>query len=183
MTSPSSVGLKDLPSRVTYSRLVIVVIVAAYVDGRPMPFSSSVLISDASVKRAGGCVKCWFALELAHLERHARPRVSAGPCPFFLLDVAALFVKHRVAVEADVVAGGLENVIAGGDHGLRRVEHAVRHLAGDEALPDQLIQLVLVLRQRRFDVLRRQRDGCRADRLMAVLRVLARLEVARFAGR
>ena len=30
----------------------------AYVDGRPMPSSSSVLTSDASEKRGGGCVKC-----------------------------------------------------------------------------------------------------------------------------
>ena len=30
----------------------------AYVDGRPMPLSSSSLTSDASENRGGGCVKC-----------------------------------------------------------------------------------------------------------------------------
>jgi hypothetical protein len=30
--------------------------IAAYVDGRPMPFSSSSLTSEASVKRGGGWV-------------------------------------------------------------------------------------------------------------------------------
>ncbi len=33
-------------------------IVDAYVDGRPMPSSSIVFTSEASVKRGGGCVKC-----------------------------------------------------------------------------------------------------------------------------
>ena len=32
--------------------------IGAYVEGRPMPRSSSALTSDASVKRAGGFVKC-----------------------------------------------------------------------------------------------------------------------------
>ena len=37
-------------------------IVAAYVDGRPMPCSSSALISVASVYRGGGSVKCWVGV-------------------------------------------------------------------------------------------------------------------------
>jgi len=40
----------------------MVEIVAAYVDGRPMPCSSSALISVASVKRGGGSVKCWVGV-------------------------------------------------------------------------------------------------------------------------
>ena len=33
----------------------------AYVDGRPMPYSSSAFTSEASEKRGGGSVKCWSA--------------------------------------------------------------------------------------------------------------------------
>jgi hypothetical protein len=42
----------------TYPRSTIVEIVAAYVDGRPMPCSSRALMRDASVNRGGGSVKC-----------------------------------------------------------------------------------------------------------------------------
>jgi hypothetical protein len=55
---PSSVG-KSVPfSRRTYSRSWMVERICAYVDGRPIPCSSSVLTSEASVKRGGGWVKC-----------------------------------------------------------------------------------------------------------------------------
>src|SRR5207237_1235798 len=57
-TKPTSSGNKALPSLRTYFRSTSVEIVGAYVDGRPIPNSSSVLTSDASVKRGGGCVKC-----------------------------------------------------------------------------------------------------------------------------
>ncbi len=40
----------------------MVEMVAAYVDGRPMPCSSSALMSVASVKRGGGSVKCWVVV-------------------------------------------------------------------------------------------------------------------------
>ena len=48
-TSPVSVGVKRLSSSVTYCRRWIVSMIEAYVDGRPMPSSSSVLTSDASL--------------------------------------------------------------------------------------------------------------------------------------
>ena len=44
---------------------MIVEMVAAYVDGRPMPCSSSALMSVASVKRGGGSVKCWVGVTSA----------------------------------------------------------------------------------------------------------------------
>src|SRR5206468_2850823 len=53
-TKPTSSGNKALPSLRTYFRSTSVEIVGAYVDGRPIPNSSSVLTSDASVKRGGG---------------------------------------------------------------------------------------------------------------------------------
>ena len=36
--------------------------IIAYVEGLPIPSSSSALINLASVYLAGGSVKCWFAL-------------------------------------------------------------------------------------------------------------------------
>ena len=48
-TSPVSVGVKRLSSSVTYCRRWIVSMIEAYVDGRPMPSSSSVLTNDASL--------------------------------------------------------------------------------------------------------------------------------------
>ena len=42
----------------TYPRSSSVEIVGAYVDGRPIPFSSNAFTRLASVKRGGGCVKC-----------------------------------------------------------------------------------------------------------------------------
>ena len=40
---------------------MIVDMIDAYVDGRPMPRSSSSRMSEACVKRGGGCVKCCVA--------------------------------------------------------------------------------------------------------------------------
>ncbi len=56
--NPISVGTNCFPSFSTYLRLWMVSKIGAYVDGRPMPFSSSVLIRLASVYLGGGAVKC-----------------------------------------------------------------------------------------------------------------------------
>ena len=70
-TKPTSSGTSARASLRTYLRSMSVEIVGAYVDGRPIPCSSSVFTSDASVKRAGGCVKCCDA---------SRPRsLSSSP--------------------------------------------------------------------------------------------------------
>ena len=45
--------------------------IAAYVDGRPMPRSSSSLTSDASENRGGGCVKCCSGRTLSSVDRVA----------------------------------------------------------------------------------------------------------------
>ena len=53
----------------------------AYVDGRPMPFSSSSLMSVACVKRGGGCVKCCSGSELEqlhHLALGERRKLALG---------------------------------------------------------------------------------------------------------
>ena len=48
---------------------LIVSMVGAYVDGRPMPRSSSALISDASVYRGGGLVVCPSAVRSVAVTR------------------------------------------------------------------------------------------------------------------
>ena len=53
----------------------------AYVDGRPMPFSSSSLMSVACVKRGGGCVKCCSGTQLEqrqHLALGERRQLALG---------------------------------------------------------------------------------------------------------
>ena len=52
----------------TYSRSFSVEMIEAYVDGRPMPYSSSAFTSEASEKRGGGSVKCWSPCRFS--ERH-----------------------------------------------------------------------------------------------------------------
>ena len=76
MSRPSSVGIRLFFSRVTYPRAKIVVIVGANVDGRPIPSSSSALTRLASVKRAGGWVKCCLFSKFLSLS--ASPSVSGG---------------------------------------------------------------------------------------------------------
>src|SRR3989344_5215314 len=44
----------------------MVEIIGAYVEGRPMPFSSRVLTKDASVNRGGGSVKCCMGFISLH---------------------------------------------------------------------------------------------------------------------
>src|SRR3989441_12273692 len=56
--SPSIVGEKRPWFLVTYSRSTMVDMIEAYVEGRPMPSSSSSLTSVASLNRGGGSVKC-----------------------------------------------------------------------------------------------------------------------------
>src|SRR5579872_307167 len=55
---PSSVGTNFFFSRLVYARARIVLRTATYVLGRPIPSFSNSLTSEASVNRAGGCVKC-----------------------------------------------------------------------------------------------------------------------------
>ena len=104
------------------------------------------------------------------------PAVQCIPLPdlrqgliILILFVLALHIQRRVAVKAHRVAGGLEPVLPGRDHHLAGILDGICHQAGHKPLPDQLIQPVLVGRKRTFHLLRRQRRGGRADRLMGVL--------------
>ncbi len=60
--------------------------------------------------------------------------------------------------------------VAGPDVHGDRVQHRRRHLAGDEALPDQRIEPVLVPVQVVPDALRCPEDRCRPDRFVGLLR-------------
>ena len=139
-----------------------------------MPFSSSVLMSEASVKRAGGCVKVLRALEVADFQGHACFKLRQVFALFFFY-VAALFVEHGVSVKRDVVAACFKNIIACGDDRLRGVQNTVCHLARDKALPNELIQLVLVFCKGRFHVLRCECNRGGANGLVTVLCVGTRL--------
>ena len=70
------------------------------------------------------------------------------------------------------------NAIAADFHRHRFVEGG-HHLARQEAVVNQLIEVVLLLRQRRLDAVRRAVDVGRADGFMRVLRVLAPLVLVR----
>src|SRR5437773_1823319 len=61
-TVPISSGKNRRSSRRTYPRSSRVAMVGAYVEGRPMPYSSRAFTSVASVKRGGGWVKCCLSL-------------------------------------------------------------------------------------------------------------------------
>ena len=90
--------------------------------------------------------------------------------------VAALLVDRREARELQPLGAGAQHdaaVVC--DLDLLRLVHGVRHLAGDEAQVHQPVQVELVARQRRLDVLRAQVDAGGPDGIMRILRALAAL--------
>ena len=54
----------------------MVEIIAAYVEGRPIPRFSSSLTKAASLKRAGGLVKCWLGNTVSSVK--VWPNSTAG---------------------------------------------------------------------------------------------------------
>src|SRR6266436_2477583 len=74
--SPSMVGEKRPWFLVTYSRSTSVEMIEAYVEGRPMPSSSSSFTSVASLNRGGGSVKCWSGRILS--KRRVCPSTTCG---------------------------------------------------------------------------------------------------------
>src|SRR5512134_2098335 len=82
-TRPSSVGWNFPSSSRTYPRSLIVLTIDAYVDGRPIPLSSSSLIRELSEKRGGGWVKCWAPTSSPSASRSPSARGGRRfPSPF-----------------------------------------------------------------------------------------------------
>ena len=101
--------------------------------------------------------------------------------------ILTLLVKDGKAVKGDGISGSLEEIFGsrrtGSDNiGLRCTLQTICHLAGDKALPDQLIELILIVRQTVLHLIRRQLNGCRTNRFVAILRVRTRLEMTRGFG-
>ena len=83
----------------------------AYVEGRPIPSSSSVLTSEASVNRGGGCVKCCSGSDLEHAqELLGRELGQRGLGVLVGRVVAALVVDADEPVEHQGLAGGAQPV-------------------------------------------------------------------------
>ena len=95
---------------------------------------------------------------------------------FFLLDVVGIFQVHRhEAGENQDLAGGAEQSVGvpGRDIDAGGVVPGWRHLAGDRALPDHLVERGLVRRQVSLRTESGVRnDRCRPDRLVRFLGVL-----------
>src|SRR5258706_13716826 len=70
--SPCGVGWKRRSLAVAYQRVRSVEMMAAYVEGRPIPRRSSSFTRLASLKRGGGSVKCWLGTICL--------TVTASPC-------------------------------------------------------------------------------------------------------
>ena len=116
--SPSIVGVKRPWSLVTYSRSTIVEMIDAYVDGRPMPFSSSSFTSVASVvarRRLGKMLlgpQRFQAQDLALASPRGNRRPSLGFRVLVVLAFSRNLVDGQVAVELLHRPGGAERVIA-----------------------------------------------------------------------
>ena len=103
-----------------------------------MPNCSIAFTSDASVYRAGGCVKCCEGLisigqTFCRLAQLRQKLIFAGDAGNF----------HE-AVEDKLAAGGAEERVAGlrvgGERDGGLIELRRRHLAGDESPPDQIVK-------------------------------------------
>ena len=102
---------------------------------------------------------------------------------FFLrLVVASLLIHCGEAREGHELVGRAEGMARAGGVDLHGVIARVRHLAGDEAAPDELVQAVLLLGQIILDALRVEPDIAGTDSLVRILRALLLAEMARGTG-
>ena len=115
---------------------------------------------------------------LALLERRQLRRVLVG----LLFLIRRDPVGREVARKPERRAGGAVDGLARRDLGRGRVVDRGRHLRGDEALPDQPVEARLLGRDVLGDLVGRQVEVGRADRLVRVLGVPAALEVTRGLG-
>ena len=99
-----------------------------------------------------------------------------------LLGLVLLLIKHGKSVKLHGIARCLEGAfVCVNIHG-NGIKQRIGHLAGDEALPDELIQLELVVCQIVSDLRRRQIGHGRTDGFMRILCALLGLEDTRLVG-
>ena len=114
-------------------------------------------------------------IALAHRRQHAAVVLRLATRLGILAPVvAALGIEPEEAVEGDDRAGGTQPCGSArlGDLHAHLVEFGRLHLAGHGALPHQLVQPPLLVRQVASHVLGSARDVGRANRLVRLLRVL-----------
>ena len=89
------------------------------------------------------------------------------------LGIAAFLVHgEKARVDHGGAAGAERGIAAGIEVDRHRVQRRVLHLAGDRALPDQIVELALVVIEEAGHAGRRMQRRGRADRLVRFLRVL-----------
>ena len=132
-----------------------------------MPFSSSVLISVASVqgRRLG---KVLIAGELLHRQSVALLQTGQSASRFLVL-VLALGIQHGKAVEFHRVAGGLEQILPCQNIRLAGIVNTVGHQTGGKPVPNELVQPVLIGGQGALHLLRRQARHGGPDGLVGIL--------------
>lgn len=105
--------------------------------------------------------------------------------------IVVYLIKLCKTVKAHGIAGGGEQAVfaLGGVllvgaryFELRRILHAARHKARHEALPDEIVELILIRGQGVLDALGGYRRICGADSLVAVLRVGSGFIIAGLVG-
>ena len=121
-------------------------------------------------------MKCWRRVDALLGERFAGLHRRQLRPVLVLLVVAAFLVEREEAGEADDLAGGAEIEFARAGLGENfdggALEFGALHLAGDGAVPDQLVELGLLGLEMAGDVLGAARQVGRADRLVRFLGVL-----------
>ena len=128
----------------------------AYVDGRPIPSSSSVFTSDASVYRGGGCVKCCSgrtssirsscsAVSSGSIVSASSSGPSSRPSKYTRRNPSKISVWP--VARSPYVAGASDPFIDGATASMSHahlVEAGVGHLRRHRPLPDHRVQAELV---------------------------------------
>ncbi len=148
-----------------------------------MPFSSSSRTREASEKRGGGWVNFCSGLSEKFQDL---PLADGGQKLAEAVLLAVVLLPLRID---DGESGKLhhrslrpEEAVRGGDVHRGLVENGRVHLAGEEAVPDELVEAELVGCQERFDRLGRMGQRRRPDRLVGVLGGPGDLEDPRLGG-